>query len=214
MSGEPRGTDSDLVQAALAGERAAVVRIVERLTPVIQARVARCVLRYRSGSGHVRQDVEDLAQDVFMRLFEEGGRVLGAWDPERGASLENFVGLVAERHAISMLRTGKRNPWREEAMDDATLDAAPDAQPGPADEVAAADLMERLHDRLREHLSPLGMQLFGLLYVEERSVEDVCRTTRLSSDAVYAWRSRLRRTAQALYRELLSEARAAARIPP
>jgi RNA polymerase sigma factor (sigma-70 family) len=214
MSGEPQGTDSDLVQAALAGERTAVVRIVERLTPVIQARVARCVLRYRAGSGHVRQDVDDLAQDVFVRLFEEGGRVLLAWDPERGASLENFVGLVAERHAISSLRTGKRNPWREEAMDDVTLDAAPSAQPGPAEEVAAADLMDRLHDRLRETLSPLGMQLFGLLYVEELSVEDVCRTTRLSSDAVYAWRSRLRRTAQALYRELVSEGRAPARMPP
>jgi RNA polymerase sigma-70 factor (ECF subfamily) len=50
--------------------------------------------------------------------------------------------------------------------------------------------MGRLHERLRETLTPLGMHLFNLLFVEERSVEEVCTTTTLSADAVYAWRSR------------------------
>jgi RNA polymerase sigma-70 factor (ECF subfamily) len=214
MSAEPQaGVDRELVNAAIAGDRAAVQRLVACLTPVIQARVARCVLRYRPGGGHVRQDVDDLSQDVFLRLFEEQGRVLKTWDPGRGLSLENFAGLVAERLAISSLRTGKRNPWREDAAEDAVLAAVPSGEATPAEEVASADFMGSLYERLRETLTPLGMQLFNLLYVEERSVEEVCAATALSADAVYAWRSRLRRTAQGLCRQLLSETAPAARTP-
>ena len=214
MSGEPQASlDRELVTAALAGQRDAVARLVARLTPVIQARVARCVLKFKPRSGQVRQDVDDLAQDVFMRLFEERGRVLQSWDPGRGLSLENFAGLVAERLAISTLRTGKRNPWREDEADEEALAAMPSAETGPAEEVASADFMGRLHERLRETLTPLGMHLFNLLYVEERSVEEVCAATELSADAVYAWRSRLRRTAQNLHQQLVSEAAAPARTP-
>jgi RNA polymerase sigma factor (sigma-70 family) len=214
MSGEPQASlDRELVTAALAGQREAVARLVARLTPVIQARVARSVLKFKPRSGQVRQDVDDLAQEVFMRLFEERGRVLQSWDPGRGLSLENFAGLVAERLAISSLRTGKRNPWREDEADEEALAAMPSAQAGPAEEVASADFLGRLHERLRETLTPLGMHLFNLLYVEERSVEEVCAATELSADAVYAWRSRLRRTAETLYQQLVSEAAAPARTP-
>jgi RNA polymerase sigma-70 factor (ECF subfamily) len=214
MTGEPQASiDRELVAAALDGQRAAVARLVARLTPVIQARVARCVLRYKPRSGQVRQDVDDLAQDVFMRLFEQRGRVLSSWDPARGLSLENFAGLVAERLAISSLRTGKRNPWREDEADEEALAAVPSAEAGPAEEVASADFMGRLHERLRETLTPLGLHLFNLLYVEERSVDEVCAATKLSADAVYAWRSRLRRTAQGLCQQLVSETAEPARTP-
>jgi len=157
--------------------------------------------------------VDDLAQDVFMRLFEQRGRVLSSWDPARGLSLENFAGLVAERLAISSLRTGKRNPWREDEADEEALAAVPSAEAGPAEEVASADFMGRLHERLRETLTPLGLHLFNLLYVEERSVDEVCAATKLSADAVYAWRSRLRRTAQGLCQQLVSETAEPARTP-
>jgi RNA polymerase sigma factor (sigma-70 family) len=214
MTGEPQASiDRELVTAALDGQRAAVARLVARLTPVIQARVARCVLRYKPRSGQVRQDVDDLAQDVFLRLFEERGRVLSSWDPSRGLSLENFAGLVAERLAISSLRTGKRNPWREDEADEEAIAAMPSAEAGPAEEVASADFMGRLHERLRETLTPLGLHLFNLLYVEERSVDEVCAVTKLSADAVYAWRSRLRRTAQGLCQQLVSETAEPARTP-
>ena len=214
MTGEPQASiDRELVAAALDGQRAAVARLVARLTPVIQARVARCVLRYKPRGGQVRQDVDDLAQDVFLRLFEERGRVLSSWDPARGLSLENFAGLVAERLAISSLRTGKRNPWREDEADEEAIAAIPSAEAGPAEEVASADFMGRLHERLRETLTPLGLHLFNLLYVEERSVDEVCAATKLSADAVYAWRSRLRRTAQGLCQQLVSETAEPARTP-
>src|SRR4051812_50171744 len=90
---------ADLVRRALAGDPASLDRLVEVLTPVVQARVARTLLANRhrlAGRRVVRQEVEDLSQEVFLALFDRDARVLRAWRPERG-SLESFVGRIAER---------------------------------------------------------------------------------------------------------------------
>jgi RNA polymerase sigma-70 factor (ECF subfamily) len=59
-----------------------------------------------------------------------------------------------------------------------------------------------LLDRMRENLTPLGYRLFELLFEQEMSVPETMEASGLSADAVYAWRSRLRRVAQQLLVEL------------
>lgn len=202
------------LKRALAGDHAAVARLVERLTPVVHARAARALLRAGRGAGpRLRQELKDLVQEVFLALFEAGGRILESWAPERGLSLENFVGLVTERQVISILRSGKRDPWREDPTLASELDgASPDV--GPEAAAASKQTLERLLERLRACLSPLGWQLFELLYLQERSVSEVEHSTGLSSAAVYAWRSRLRRLARRLVDGPMSESDGALRIPP
>jgi RNA polymerase sigma-70 factor, ECF subfamily len=195
---------SGLVHEALAGDQAALTRLVAALTPVIQARVARTLLARRScltGDRNVRQEVEDLAQEIFLSLFSRGAHVLRSWQAERGLSLENFVGLVSERYVVSFLRSGKRNPWKEEPsliedLDGASLDSSPE------EVTASREELRLLLERLREKLSPLGRHLFELLFVQERSLPETMAASGLSADAVYAWRSRLRRLAQELLGEL------------
>jgi RNA polymerase sigma-70 factor, ECF subfamily len=195
---------ADLVERALAGDQTALTRLVARLTPVVQARVARTLLARRSrlGSGRdVRQEVEDLSQEVFLALFARDARVLRSWQAERGLSLENFVGLVAERQVVSFLRSGRRNPWKEDPTLAEDLDAmAPES--GPEEVAASREQLSLLLERLREKLSPLGHQLFVLLFVQEMSVAETMAESGLTADAVYAWRSRLRRVAQQLLAEL------------
>ena len=193
-----------LVQRALSGDQAALTRLVAKLTPVIQARVVRTLLRHRArlGSGRdVRQEVEDLTQDVFLALFSRDSHVLRSWDSERGLSLENFVGLVAERQVVSFLRSGRRNPWKEDPSLVEELDAmASDSDP---EEVAASrEQLELLLDQLREKLTPLGYQIFVLLVVQELSVPETMAATGLSAEAVYQWRTRLRRLSKKLLAEL------------
>jgi RNA polymerase sigma factor (sigma-70 family) len=195
---------ADLVRRALAGDQTALTRLVAGLTPVVQARVARTLLARRSrlGSGRdVRQEVEDLSQDVFLSLFSRSAHVLRSWQAERGLSLENFVGLVAERHVVSFLRSGRRNPWKEDPSPIEELDTtAPDVSP---EEVASSrEQLSLLLDRMRENLTPLGYRLFELLFEQEMSVPETMEASGLSADAVYAWRSRLRRVAQQLLVEL------------
>lgn len=194
---------TSLVQEALAGDQAALTRLVAVLTPVIQARTARTLLARRSrlaSDCNIRQDVEDLTQEIFLFLFADDARVLRSWQAERGLSLENFVGLVSERYVISFLRSGKRNPWKEEPSPVEDLDGVA-MDPEPEEVAASREQLRLLLDRLREKLSPLGQRLFQLLFVQEMSLEETMAASGLSADAVYAWRSRLRRLA----RELLAE---------
>jgi len=149
----------------------------------------------------VRQEVEDLTQEVFLALFADGARVLRSWRPDRGLSLENFIGLVAERLAVSILRSPRRSPWSGDPTLDETLDAF-GTDPSAEREAVSRDTLARLLDRLTEELSPLGRQLFDLLLVQEVPVAEATARTGLSSDAIYTWRSRLRRVARRLLAEL------------
>jgi RNA polymerase sigma-70 factor (ECF subfamily) len=194
-----------LVRRALAGDQTALSRLVAVLTPVIQARVARTLLARRSllASGRdLRQEVEDQSQEVFLALFTRDGHILRSWQSERGLSLENFVGLVAERQVLSFLRSGRRNPWKEDSAfaEDELDTAAPDSD--PEEVTASREHLTRLLDRLHEELSPLGWRLFQLLFVQELSQAEVQEKSGLSAEAVYAWRSRLRRLAHKLLAEM------------
>ncbi len=181
----------------LAGDRAAITEFVASMTPIIQARAARVLLK--GASRDIRRDVEDHSQDVFAHLFADGAKVLKRYDSSHGLSLRNYVGLIAERRVISSLRSSKTNPWRESV----SLDDEPVLVCGhgtPETEAADASALGALMTELRNTLSDQGWQLFQLLYVQDLSVADVIDETGLSNDAVYAWRSRLRkaaRTAQA-----------------
>lgn len=198
-----------LVEEALHGRREAVRALIDGLTPVIQARVARVLLRRRTGpqkGRSVQQEVADLAQEVFVSLFEFEGRALRAWRPDGGLSLEGFVGLVAERQVISIMRSGRRSPWTDEPIDADAMDALPEQGVSPERETASREQLRNLLDRVRETLSPRGLELFERLIVLEEPVESVCADTKMSRDAVYAWRSRLSRTVKQLAADLEKEA--------
>ncbi len=203
--------DRRVVRRALDGDAQAVRLLVRRLTPVVQVRVARALLRRRAGAKgrDVRQEVADLVQDTFVSLFENGGRRLRQWDPARGLSLEGFAGMVAEHVVASTLRSGRRNPWTEDPTDPVDMPLGGPVQPHPERVVASREQLDALLDALRQRLSPLGFDVFERLYVHEQSVADICRETGLSRDAVYQWRSRLRRLAAKLAAALGGEAAAA-----
>lgn len=198
-----------LVTQALSGHEPAVGSLVDILTPVIQNRVAQVLLAFHPSGDEatVRQQAEDLTQDVFLTLFDEGARVLRSWQSEEGLSLENFVGLVARRRAISCLRSGRRNPWREDPTLNEEHEEEPAADPDPEARAASRQELRFLLRRMQAELSPQGWNLFELLLVQELPVEEVEQRTRMSRDAIYAWRSRLRKLARRLLREAVSETR-------
>jgi DNA-directed RNA polymerase specialized sigma24 family protein len=195
-----------LIKETLAGDRAAARILVAELYPVVKGRVARVLWRMRrSADRDVQQEVEDMTQDVFRALFEGGGRMLRAWDLERGLPLPGFVALLGERHAVAILRSDRRNPWTEDPTLEASLDGHP-AGGDPEPVVRSRELLEVLLDRLRVAVSPLGLHMFELLYVQERTVEEVMAATSMNADAVYAWRSRLRKAVNRLAAELVTPA--------
>jgi RNA polymerase sigma-70 factor (ECF subfamily) len=204
-----------LVQRALAKDQDAVRALVDALTPVIQARAARALLR--RGPREVRAEVEDITQTVFASLFAGDGRVLRQWDPERGLSLENWVGLRTEHEVASILRSRVRSPLTHtptpiEELDDLLAGGAAEAD--PEIEAASRELLVAVVARIRQRLSERGRELFELLVVEERPVEDIVALTDLSLDAIYQWRARLARLARRIHAELVSGSGESPRNPP
>ncbi len=214
--------EEDLARRALSGDAVAGRRLVVAVLPVVQARVARVLVKRRAASGRdVRQEIEDLAQEVFAALFENGGRVLRAWDPARGLSLANFCGLVAEREAASILRSGRRSPWAADPTEAEDLERDLDPEPDFEARLATREQLELLVDRVREALSPLGLEMFERLVVQEEPVESVCASTGMSADAIYAWKSRIGKLVRRLARDIaisdarisVSETKASSRTP-
>ncbi len=199
------------LEAALAGDGSAIRAFVKDLTPVIQARVARALLRHQAVArgADVRQRLDDLVQDVFVELFREDGRALRAWDPDRGLGLRGYVGLIAEQRVFATLRRRSKNPWTEElTVDEGRFDEAV-APDDPELLAASRQEVEQLFDRVRASLTPLGRTLFQRLILDEEPIAAVCSATGMSTAAVQAWSSRLKRLLQALGAEIAAERAAA-----
>jgi len=193
--------EAKLVERALTGDGPGLRALVDRLTPVIQRRVARVLARTGGARGRaVRQELQDLVQEVFVALLENGARVLRMWEPARGMSLDGFVGLVAEREAISILRSGRRSPWSEDPTSYDSLDGHVGQELGfalnPERIVSERDLLGQILDTLYQELSPKGLLMFELLLVEQLEVDEVARRTGLDAGAIYAWRSRIGKMAR------------------
>jgi len=200
----------ELIRRALAREPASVRALVDRLSPVIERRVA-STLWQRTARRNVQQEVKDLTQAVFLSLFEEDGKALRAWDPARGSPLEAFVSLLAHRQVISTLRRGRTTPWPDEPTEDDRLEAlASDASLSEHSAASAPDAIvgSREHlglllDRLRLELSPLGLEIFERLIIDEEPVEELSARLSRSVESLYQWRSRLLRRIKALSAEIL-----------
>ncbi|XYH99721.1 hypothetical protein ACMHYB_08150 [Sorangium sp. So ce1128] len=187
---------TSLLTSALDGDVQSTRAVIAALMPVIHARVGRALLRRCAHLPRDRKD--DLVQDVFVELLRDGSRALRAWDPARGLSLANWVGLIADQRVAAAFRGGRRR------LDAAALplDDAPEgsarSEDDPEATVLARDQIERHLGLIRAELSPLGLELFEALVVDEEPIASVCARTGMSTSAVQAWSSRLRRRLAAL----------------
>lgn len=193
---EDRG--EGLVAAVLAGEQTARHRFVVQLSPVVRHRVARVMLHMARGNAHQhtrRQDVLDLIQDVFVVLLRDNGKVLASWRATHGLSLHNFVGLVAEREAAAILRSGRRSAWAEEPTNDVcetSVFATGSDSRTPEGQAGARQELELLFTFVSERLSPRALELFRALFVNNEPLEEICARFAMTSTSVYTFRSRVR----------------------
>jgi len=204
---EVASSSQDLAARAIAGDPEALRALVGQLAPVVRLRAARALSRTHTVVRQrrcVRQEVDDLVQEVFVTLFDREARALRGWDAARGTPLAGYVAVVADNTIASLLRSGRRRPWRDDVSgdeDDGVQGLASD-RPPPEAHAVTRQLCGRLLDRMEAELSPRAMSLFVALVVDERSVADVCRETGMTADAVYAWRSRLGRVARRIGEDL------------
>jgi len=160
--GERRLDRIDPLAELLAGDRRSWDQFVRRYAALIAA----AVRGVASGSG----EVEDLAQEVFVRLCKDNFRLLRSYDASR-ASLSTWITIVARSTARDALR--RRRP------DSVPIENVPEVHL----KVDAVEPTPRL--KLPEALlSPRQREILGMLYDKEMDVAEIATTLRIDPQTV------------------------------
>lgn len=179
---------NQVVFAAQQGDQAACHTIVEALHRPIIATI------FRFLGPRYRRDVEDLAQEVFLKVF----RALAAFDPSR-AKFTTWVYTFVRNHCFDVLKK-KRLPT-------ASLTAGPDE--APRDLLDGRELRpaqdaenQELGRRIGEALAALGedqRMVFILREYEDLDYREIAEITGVSEGTV---KSRLFRAKESLRQHL------------
>ena len=146
-----------------------------------------------------RAEAQDLAQEVFCRLYRKA-RTLR--EPE---SLRSFVFSFAIRVLKSELRSRKAKGWLSFHRPEALVDFGA----GTLD-VEARDLLRRFYARL-DRLSPSDRLVFALRHLESMTVEEIGAALELSTSTV---KRRLAHATSRISRMLETELGLAGRLQP
>jgi len=151
-----------LPDALLRGEKAAWDAFVRRYGGLVVAAVR--------GVAMAQPEVEDLTQEVFVRLCKDDFRLLRTYDPER-ASLSTWITIVA--------RSTARDGLRRRRAETVPLDAVPEAQLAiePVLPVEKLKLPEAL-------LSPRQREILAMLYDREMGVAEIARALGIDPQTV------------------------------
>jgi RNA polymerase sigma-70 factor (ECF subfamily) len=157
-------TDGDVARALGAGEKWAAVEAWRRFAPMV-LRLAKRTLGSTS-------DAEDVAQDVFHRVYR---KVRLLREPD---SLRNFIYTIAVRALRDELHRKKMRSWFS-----LTPPASLDAHVGESLDVESRDLLRRFY-QLLERLGSRDRLIFIMRRVESMSVEEIAAATETSESTV------------------------------
>lgn len=140
-----------MIEALLRGEGAAWENFVRRYARLIVAAVR--------GFVQVPGEVEDLTQEVFLRLCRDEFRLLRSYDPSR-ASLSTWLTIVS--------RSTVRDALRRRRAEMVPIDMVPEGRLAidPVEPVQKLKLPEAL-------LSPRQREILAMLYDREMDVAEV-----------------------------------------
>jgi RNA polymerase sigma factor (sigma-70 family) len=151
-----------LSDALLNGDRAAWEGFVRRYGGLIVAAVR--------GTAPFQGDIEDLTQEVFVRLCKDNFRLLRTYDPAR-AALSTWLTIVA--------RSTARDALRRRRLDSVPIEAVPEAQLAvdPVEPVRKLKLPDAL-------LSPRQREILAMLYDQEMEVAEIARALGIDPQTV------------------------------
>ena len=144
------------------GEKSAWDAFVRRYGGLVVAAVR--------GVAMAQAEVEDLTQEVFLRLCKDDFRLLRSYDPAR-ASLSTWLTIVA--------RSTARDGLRRRRAEAVPIEAVPEAQLAidPVEPVQRLKLPEAL-------LSPRQREILAMLYDRDMDVPEIARALGIDPQTV------------------------------
>ncbi len=186
------GEDASVIAAIREGDTERFAFLVAKYQPRVFATARRYARR--------QDEVEDIAQEVFIKAFER-------LDSFRGdAPFEHWLMRLAVRTCFDFLRRHQRS------REDSAADLSPEVENwieafAAAPEAASADsaAAQALVAHVLEHLSPAARMVITLLEIEERSVREIAELTGWSQTLVkvraFRARAEMRKVLARLARE-------------
>jgi RNA polymerase sigma-70 factor (ECF subfamily) len=163
--------EAELVAAFVRGDHRASAAIWDRYYPLVRRILARAV-----GPG---QDVEDLVQEVFLRLYR---KLETLRDP---SSLKSFVLSITTRVIQTELRVRWFRRWLG-LFDDGEL---PDSA-AASEDLEAREALDRFY-KILDKLSTKHRAAFVLRYVEGLELQDVANALGVSLATIKRWLPRV-----------------------
>ncbi len=157
-------TEAELIAAVLKGDATSFEPLIQKYSP----RVFATARRY----ARLEREVEDIAQEVWLKAFQKLGSFRGE------APFEHWLMRLTVRTCYDFLRGHQRN--REAAFSELS-DSENDwldrfvTEPDAASE--KADAARQLVERILTQLSPPARLVITLLEIEERSVKEISKLT-------------------------------------
>jgi RNA polymerase sigma-70 factor (ECF subfamily) len=176
-------------------DQTAARQLVEHLFPLV-IRIVRSHLPRRVAE-------EDLAQDIFLKMFTRLEQYQG------NVPFTHWVSRIAVTTCIDQLRAQKRRPefrWADLSENEAdvldhVLTDERDATPGDA--LAARELVHKLLDQLK----PDDRLVIQLLDLEQKTIAEISAQTGWNQTLVKVRAFRARRKLQKLFQDLQSKER-------
>jgi RNA polymerase sigma factor (sigma-70 family) len=181
---------ADCLDRVRARDQAAARELVEHLYPLV-IRIVRARLPRRVSE-------EDLAQDIFLKMFSRLEQYQGQ------VPFPHWVSRIAVTTCIDQLRMQQRRPefrWADLSENEADLLQAvlrDESAQAPDDALAAHELVHKLLDQLK----PADRLVLQLLDLEQKTIAEICELTGWNASLVKVRAFRARRKLQKLFIDL------------
>ena len=182
--------DNELLQRCIDGDDKAMSAFVSRFSGYIHTIVGRTVRKYVHDIDPTV--IDDLAQEVFINLFEDDRRRLKTFEGRNGSPLKAWLRVIAMRSTISKMRRWKK--YSQLPNDDSDRGSSNLVHEGPTatQMLAAQDELTRKGKllALAKSLPPEDQLLIEMIYVQEMAVPDIIKTLRIRRGAFYMSKNR------------------------
>ena len=129
----------EVVARARRGDPAACREIVERLHRPVIATI------YRFLGNRYAQDVEDIAQDVFLKIF----RALDRFDPKRGVKFSTWIYTFVRNHCFDILKKRRIKTTSLHDRDGETIEPPDRVSPSPLRVAQSSELGGKIEEALQ-----------------------------------------------------------------
>ena len=156
----------DVVAQCLRGDHDAWQAFVDRYAQVIFTAVRRVLSRH--GSSKHSSRIEDVTQEVFLRLVRNDYRLLRAFDPAR-STLVTYLTIIAHSTALDTTRRRDLKPI--------PIDHVPEPIAQTHDPAAPVDIPQGV-------LSPRQRLVLGMLFDQQMSVSEIADVLNIDAQTV------------------------------